>query len=141
VPDRVCPLDHGCEPGLDLGGHRRQLVVLDDREHPLRVDRRDVGLPASLVDDDVAGKERPQVGLGLERAVGERWVAGPEDHVRLDLDAELLPHRGGDVDLAQDAESLVLQLRAHPLDRVGDGEARRRTQCVAGCRHSHSSSR
>ena len=53
-----------------------------------------------LVDDDVAREQRPELGLYLERLVGELGVAGAEDQVRLAVHAELLLERRLDVDLA-----------------------------------------
>ena len=38
-----------------------KLVVADDREHPLRVDRGDVRCALALVDDDVAGKQHAEL--------------------------------------------------------------------------------
>ena len=64
----------------------------------------------ALVDDDVAGEQHAEVGFGLECLVCERRVAGAEDHVRLDVDSELLFQGRLHVDLAQDAEALALQL-------------------------------
>ena len=48
-------LDHGGEPGPHLGGDGCELVVANDRQHPLRVNGGDVRLAGTLVDDDVAG--------------------------------------------------------------------------------------
>ena len=67
-----------------------------------------------LVDDDVAGQQQPQIGLDLERRVGELRVAGSEDHVRPAVDAELLLHRLLDVDLGDDAEALGLERCRRP---------------------------
>ena len=53
--------------------------------------------------------------------MGKRRVAGTEDQVRLDLDAELLPQRRLHVDLAENAEAFVLQLLADVLDGLGKG--------------------
>jgi hypothetical protein len=48
-------LDDDGEFAADLGGDRGELGVVDDREHALGVDRRDVRFAVVLVDDDVAG--------------------------------------------------------------------------------------
>jgi hypothetical protein len=50
--------------------------------------------------------------------VGERRVAGAEDHVRLLLDAKLLAQRRLYVDLAEHAEALRLQFLADAFDSV-----------------------
>jgi Sulfite exporter TauE/SafE len=139
--DDASALDDGAQALLHLGGDRRKLVVADDREHPLRVDRGDPGLAAPLVDDHVAGQQHAELGFGLQRLVGERRVAGTEDQVRLSLDAELLPHRRVHVDLAQHPEPLRLQLGSHALDSLDKREGRRAGQCVTSGEHPHSSSR
>ena len=113
----------------------------DDREHALGVDRGHVRRAVTSVDDDVAGQQRAEIGLRLERPVGERWVAGAEDQVGLAVDAELLLQRGLDVDLAEDSESLRLELLAYAFGRFGEPELGGGAQRVAGCKHSHSSSR
>ena len=68
-------------------------------------------------------------------------VAGAEDQVRLPLDAQLLAQRCLHVDLAQHAEALAPELLADALDRALEGGLGDGGQCVAGCEHSHSSSR
>jgi hypothetical protein len=100
-----------------------------------------VRVAVALVDDDVAGQEHAELGFGRECLVRERRVAGAEDRVRLPLDAELLFQRRLHVDLAEDAEALVLQLLADALDCLVERERRRLAECVAGCEHWHSSSR
>jgi hypothetical protein len=85
------------------------------------------------------GSRTPRSVIGLECAVGERWVAGAEDQVRLGVDAELLLQRRLDVDLARDAESLSTQFGAHPLDRLGKRGRRDARQGVAGSKHGRSS--
>src|SRR6187551_189073 len=117
----VCrPLDDCGELRADLRGNIREPVVADDREHPLGVDRRDLGLAVALVHHDVAGQERAELRFGRQRLVGEARVAGAEDGVGLALDAELLAQGRLDVDLTQDAEAFLLQLGADPLDGVGE---------------------
>jgi hypothetical protein len=75
-----------------------------------------VRVAVALVDDYIAGQEHAKLGLGLECLVGERRVAGAEDRVRLSVDAELLFQRRLHVDLAEDAEALLLQLLADAYD-------------------------
>lgn len=85
------------------------------REHRHQVHEGDdeaaVGLFAN---DDVAGQQQADVGLGLQRAVRRRRVAGAEDPVRPPVDTELRFHRGLHVDLGEHAEALVLQRRPRP---------------------------
>ena len=83
------------------------------------------------VDDDVAGEQHAEVGLGLERLVGERRVAGAEDQVRLALDSELLAQRRLYVDLAEHTEPFRLQLCSHSLDGVAKGAASSGSACSA----------
>jgi hypothetical protein len=117
------------------------LLIADDREHPLGVDRRDACLARAHIDDDVAGQKRAELRFGRECLVRERRIAGTEDRVRLSLDAELLLQRRLHVDLAEDAEARRLQFASHTLDSLGKRQRRRFAQRVAGCKHWHSSSR
>jgi peroxiredoxin family protein len=57
------------------------------------IDRGNPGLAVPLVDDHVAGQQHAELGFGLQRLVGEWWVAGAEDQVRLSLDTEFLAQR------------------------------------------------
>jgi len=109
----------------------------------LGVDGGHVRLAVAVVDDDVAGQEHSQLGLGLERAMGERRVAGAEDHVLLALHSEPRLQGRLHVDLAEDAEALRLQLLANALDGVRVRERGGRAQGVAtvDCRHASSRSR
>jgi hypothetical protein len=92
-------LDDGCEAAAHLGGGRPELVVVDDREHLLGVDRGDVSLTLLRVDDHVARQQNAELRLGFQCCVCEGWVAGAEDQVRLAVDSELGFERGLDVDL------------------------------------------
>jgi uncharacterized membrane protein YfcA len=134
-------LDDGAQALFHSGGDGRKLIVADDREHPLRVDRGDPGLAVPLVDDHVAGQQNAELGFGLQRPVGEWWVAGAEDQVRLAVDAEFLPQRRLHVDLAQHAESRRRELGSDALDGLSKREQRRAAQCVTSGEHPHSSSR
>ena len=93
-------LDDRGEAAAYLAGRGCELVVADDREHLLGVDGGDVRVTLLLVDDDVAREQDAELGLGLQRGVGERWVAGPEDEVGLAVRAECSPERRLDIDLA-----------------------------------------
>jgi hypothetical protein len=59
-----------------------------------------------LLDDHVAGQEHPDSGLAFQGAVGEAWVAGPEDGVRSKVDAQFRLESCADVDLGQHSEAL-----------------------------------
>jgi len=52
-----------------------------------------------------------------ERAMGQRGVARAEDDVGTEFDIELLLRCRGDVDFAEDAESLLGQRGLHSIDR------------------------
>ena len=98
-------LDDSGEPPANLASRGGELIVVDDREHPLRVDRGDARPTVLLVDDYVARQEHAKLGFGFERSVRQRRVARPEDQVGLALYAELLLERGLHVDLAQDPDT------------------------------------
>ena len=59
-------------------------------------------------DHHVARQQQPDAAVDAQRPGRERRVAGAEDHVVLDLLAELGPQGGGDVDLGEHPEPLVL---------------------------------
>ena len=75
-----------------------------------------------LTHHHVAREQQADVELGSERLVGQRRVAGAEDHVRPELDTQLLPHRGRDVDLGEHTEALGRQLLLHPCYGLGIGK-------------------
>jgi hypothetical protein len=85
----------------------------------------------------VAGKQDAQLGLGLQRAVGQLGVAGAEDQVWVAIDAELLLEGCLHVDLAQHAEPLAGELLADPGYRVGEAERGGRAQGVADISFGH----
>jgi hypothetical protein len=57
-------------------------------------------------------------GVDLQRAVGELGVAGAEDDLGVDVDAELVLQRLADVDLGEDPEALFLEGVLHVGDDV-----------------------
>jgi hypothetical protein len=96
------------------------------------------GQAGPLVDDDVAGQQRTEVPLGLQRPVRVRRVARTEDEVRLRLLAQLLAERRLDVDLGQHAEALDSQRLACVRHGLGKGELRDPVEHVRGaCRGGH----
>lgn len=54
-------LDHTGELAAHVGGDCRKLVVADNREHALGVDRGDVRLTVPRIDDDVAREQDAEV--------------------------------------------------------------------------------
>src|ERR1039458_8939677 len=128
------------EPAAYLTRGLRELVVGDDREHLLGVDSCNVSIPVLRVDDDVAGEQNAELGLGLQRAVRELRVAGAEDQIRVAVDVELLLQRCLHVDLAQHAESLARELLPDPGDRICEAERGGRAQGVADINVGHASS-
>lgn len=137
----ACPFDDVAEFGADFSGDGSEVGVVDQREHPVGVDRGDVGLALGLVDDDVAGEQRAEFGFLAEGAVCEWRVAGAEDQVRLLLDAEFLAQRCLDVDFAEDAEPFGFQLVLDALDSFCERRFGAGAEGVAGREHLHSSSR
>ena len=94
-------------------------VVADDPERRFRIHHLDRARPVALVvDDHVAGQQQANPGIGLQGAVGQRWVAGAEDDVRSHVDPELFLQRLLHVDGRQDAEALLLKRRDGSLDRL-----------------------
>src|SRR5450755_3900535 len=99
-----------------------------------------MSLTCVRVDDDVAGQEDAELGLGLQRGVGELRVARPENQVWVAIDVELLLEGCLHVDLAQHAEPLAGELRADPGHRFGEAQLRGAAQRVAGVNVGHASS-
>jgi hypothetical protein len=71
---RARALADGGELGAYLSSDRGEFRVLDEREHRLGVDRGDVRLAVGAVDDDVAGKQRAELGSALRARA--RWASG-----------------------------------------------------------------
>ena len=101
---------------VHLIGRRRQVRIPDDREHPGRIHRRYNRASVIVVDNHVAGQEQADADLLLQRLIGKRRVAGAEDHVVTEVDAELLLQFSVDVDLAEHAEALDTECLAGALD-------------------------
>src|SRR5487761_1287050 len=70
---------------------------------------------AHLLDDHVAGQEHSHPGLGVERTVGKRWVAGAQDGVGAEVGAQLRLEGRGNVDLGQHPKALLAEEVAHSL--------------------------
>lgn len=75
----------------------------------LRVHEIDADLAVlQLPHHDIARQEQADLRVRIERSMGERGVAGPENSVRAALDTELGLEGRLDVDVAQDTESLLV---------------------------------
>ena len=74
-----------------------------------RQPRDDAGVRSRLVHDDVAGQEQPNLELGVERAVGERRIAGTQNDVFAERAIQLFLQRLPDVNRREYAEALVLE--------------------------------
>ncbi len=125
VPHRAAPssgrptsperLGHALQPGTNLPTQGLDLGPGDHAQHRLRIHEHDMDRAIGiLAHDHVAGKQCPDIRVGLQGLVGEMGVAGPENHVRALLHAELGLERGLHVDRGQHAEALL-------LERLGDG--------------------
>lgn len=75
-----------------------------------------------LAHDHVARKQQTDVGLGEQCTVRQRRIASTENPVGPTVDSELGFHRGLDVDVGQDAESLYLQRLGHGNDGLWEGQ-------------------
>jgi hypothetical protein len=77
-----------------------------------------------LVDHHVAGQHHAHLQLRGERPEGELGVAGAQDAVAPEVDADLLLQRVLHVDLGEHAEALGLEHVGHPGERLVEGEVR-----------------
>jgi hypothetical protein len=122
--------DHLACTGLEVtGGRFAGPEAARALDHDLRVELapgQRGGIAARADRDPLAGDD-DRVAVLLERR-----VAGAEDHVAFDLDAELRAQGRLDVDLAEDAEAFRLQLRPRALDGLVEAERRLRAERVAG---------
>jgi hypothetical protein len=92
------------------GGHSVQVGVAHHTHGGHRVERGDgAAAVAVVVDHHVAGQHQADALVGRERLKGQRRIAGADDHVALEVDVQLGPHGGPDVDLGQHAEALLLE--------------------------------
>ena len=96
--------------------------------------------PFMLVHDDVAGEQRPELGLGFERRMRQRRVARAEDQVRLPVDVQLVLEGRLHVNLAEHAEALGGQLLAYAGDGVCEREVGGGGQGVAAVNLGHAAS-
>ncbi len=86
---------------------RPQVRIADQSQGGLGIEERDPrAAGGACLDNHVAGQEQPDARLRLQRAVGQGRVAGAQDPVGPEVDAQLFAQRGLDVNLSQDAEAL-----------------------------------
>jgi hypothetical protein len=70
-------IDDRLQARPDRAGGLGERIVVDDREHPFRVDGRDVRLSVLLVDDHVAGEQDAELGLGPSAAWASVGLQAP----------------------------------------------------------------
>lgn len=84
----------------------KQLRVFDSLHRRDRINSRYLAATVLLsLDHDVAGEHGPHLVFELQRLVRQSGVAGPQDGVRTEIDADLRLQRLLDVDPADDKPS------------------------------------
>src|SRR5664280_1496858 len=113
-------VDRPGQAGFRLLGDGADARGIDDSHGGERIHRLDDDLRPLLAEDDIAGQERADGRIGLERPTGERRVARTEDEVRCPIHAELRLQGGLHIDLGEDAEALGPELCLHGRAHAGD---------------------
>jgi hypothetical protein len=103
------------QPRADLGSDLSDPVPVDQGEDRRRVHKVDDHGVISLAKDDIAGEEGTDARFGGDRLVCQRWVAGSEDQIRINVKVEFGLHRCGDIDFGEDAKSLSGESGDDPL--------------------------
>ena len=114
---------------VTLDGSNLRFVARTGSGHSIVLDD---GVRTVLAQDDVAGQKRAGRWLRHERAMGERWIAGPEDEIGRTVDIQLRLHRRLDVDLGEDAEAFGSQGGLDGRARRGDAPRQSGSERVAG---------
>jgi hypothetical protein len=84
------------------------LRVAGQLQYRDRVHEHDDETTAGLfAHDHIAWQQRSNIRLGAERAPGKRRIAGAENSIRSNIDAELGLHGGLNVDIGKDSEALA----------------------------------
>ena len=83
--------------------------IADHGEHPGGIHNANIDLALVFVDDAVAGKQQAQVDLRVKCLVREGRIAGPEDQITREIATQLLFQLRPYIDLAENAEALVLE--------------------------------
>ena len=86
-----------------------------------------------LLDANIARQQQANAGLGRQRLVRKCRVAGPEDHVRPERDAEFLLEFLVDGNARDDAEALGCQRFGHSIDGLVEVTC----QVHPDARHTH----
>jgi hypothetical protein len=111
-------VDDATKSFVRFRGHRRDVRVVDQREHRSGVRDRNDDIPVGcFLHHDVAWKQESDARLGSKRPMRKARVASAEDRVPREVDIEFLLERGLYVDLGEDAEALALECVGNPLDR------------------------
>lgn len=79
-----------------------------------------------FLNDDIAGQHQADPVFQQQRVMGQGGVAGAEDEVRAELDADPCLQRLADVDLPDDAKALMGECG---LD-LDDGVVEQRAECL-----------
>ena len=83
------------------------------------IDRRDFdGVASRILNDDIAREHGSNLVFELERVMGKSGIASAKDAIVAKLDPQLFLEGFLDVDLGDDAETLLLQGFRRPADRV-----------------------
>src|SRR3972149_3718097 len=114
----VPPMPSLLNPARDLRDQRLRLVLqrgdvrsAANRELSLGREERDGrGAVVILVDNNIAGKQQPDLRLFKKGARSQMRVACAQDHIAPKIQIEFLLHCSLDVDLGENAETVLLQL-------------------------------
>ena len=108
-----------------------QLGIFDGLHRGDRVDRRYFRRAVPRVaDDDVARQHRAHFVFQLERLMGERRIAGAQNPIAGIIDAYLRLQRLRDIDIADDAEPLLLQGLDRAIHRLIERDRQRSADIV-----------
>jgi hypothetical protein len=110
-------VDHPPQSLFRFGRHRAERIGLRHIERGFGARDRHLGTNVRLGHHHVARQQEPDRVLGSERAVRQRRITGAEDHVRSEVDPELLLQGLADVNAREDAETLALEGRGGSLHR------------------------
>ena len=83
-----------------------------------RIDRGNLDAALGLLHNDVAREHRADLVFQTERFVRQRRITSAQDQVRAKLDADLVPKRLLDIDLADNAEAFALKRLSRTLHYI-----------------------
>ncbi len=100
---------------------RGDVVITGDRSHQGGIHRLDHDIVAELANDNVAGEEHTDLGIDLEGSARKPWIAGPDDHVGIDVLVDLCLERCLHVDFGECSEADAGKGGLHFLDGFLEG--------------------